>query len=104
MTTQVNENGTVALYFASWCGFSRDILNKDWPEVFAKGQHDPKYANIKFEQICCEGGNQSMCQIVRGYPTILFTKYNGDDVVMEEYMGNRSSSDILANVDKFFGL
>ena len=104
--TGSGQNGSITLYYASWCGWSKRIMEHDWPTVFNAANRS-KYTGIRFEQICCEGQDKERCKgpHVNGYPTIIFRRPSTDGAEhLMVYSGDRSASDILSQADGFFGL
>lgn len=65
-----NKNAKVVLYYASWCGYSKQFL-PEW-EKFVKSASN-SLPNIQTQAISCENGTEKQCaeQGVEGYPTIL---------------------------------
>lgn len=81
---------TCVLYYATWCGYSRDFLPQ-WEkfEEYAK-----KNLNVVPKSVLCEGDEESKCnhEGVRGYPTVIIYLPDGKKV---QYEGNRTAEDLI---------
>jgi len=75
-----NSNNLV-LYYASWCGYSRQFL-PIWQ------QFQQTYPDIKVKTVECTDSNKNICENIPGYPTIRYHKsatsfvdFNGERTV-----------------------
>ena len=81
----------LVLYYATWCGYSREFLPIwDSFETYAK-QH---FSNITTNKVKCEGGNEKMCSKkgVEGYPTVIMYSPEGDSV---KFNGDRTLEELI---------
>jgi len=64
------------LYYAMWCGYSRQFL-PEWEKFEQYATENLK--NINIEKINCEGDNESICNKkgVPGFPYIVLEKSDG---------------------------
>ena len=101
MTTTNTEPETksieIILYYAMWCGYSRQFL-PEW-EKFEKYAKD-NLPTIKVTRMRCEGGDEATCtqKGVEGYPTVILYLGNGQEI---PFNGNRTSKDIIDFVKKY---
>lgn len=67
--------GELRLYYASWCGYSRQFL-PIWSQFVEQAK--PLYPWLKMVEIRCEGGNETLCydDKIEGFPTIKLHKDN----------------------------
>jgi len=88
-----NENkNKLYLYFTEWCGHSKNFL-PEWDKLVSmvessnlKNTFDVKKINCEKDKQTCEDAN------VRGYPTVILHKTNGQNVA---YNGQRTAQDIM---------
>lgn len=87
-------NALVVLYYASWCGHSKNFL-PEW-EKFSK-YAQKNMSNVAVGKMACENNKEKECfqQGVKGYPTVLIYKNNK----VKTYQGERTS-DALINYCK----
>lgn len=76
-----NLSNNLVLYYASWCGYSRQFL-PIWQ------QFQQTYPDIKVKTIECTDSNKNICENIPGYPTIRYHKsatsyvdFNGERTV-----------------------
>lgn len=69
----------VALYYASWCGYSRMFL-PEWEKFVNYCKNNVPQVDV--ETLKCEGDMQNQCNIpeVEGYPTVVLHK-DGKSIV-----------------------
>jgi hypothetical protein len=69
--------GELRLYYASWCGYSRQFL-PIWNQFVEQAKK--MYPWLKMVEIRCEGGNETLCHDdkIEGFPTI---KLHKDDKI-----------------------
>jgi thiol-disulfide isomerase/thioredoxin len=80
----------VVLYYASWCGHSKNFL-PEW-EKFSK-YASSNMPNIAVGKMVCENGKEKECfqQGVKGYPTVLIYK----NKKAETYQGERTADALI---------
>jgi len=65
----------VVLYYANWCGYSKQFL-PEWNKfvIYAK----KNLPNVSVEEVVCENGKEKLCRDrgVKGYPSVLMYKNN----------------------------
>lgn len=88
---QDNKNNEIILYYATWCGHSKNFL-PEWEkfENYAKNY----LQNIKVRREQCENGNEKFCteKGVHGYPTVIFYLKNGSKQI---YSGERKMDNLI---------
>jgi thiol-disulfide isomerase/thioredoxin len=89
--------GEITLYYAMWCGYSRQFL-PEWEkfEAFAK----QNFPNLRVSRVRCEDGHEATCSQkgVQGYPTvILYLKDNSE----KTFDGERNSEKLIEFCKKF---
>lgn len=77
------DKGEIALYYASWCGWSQKIL-PEW-EKFEQAAKE-NLPGLRVTRVQCEGDNEAKCmqQGIEGYPTIIFYTKDGNKVTFED--------------------
>jgi thiol-disulfide isomerase/thioredoxin len=72
--------GEIILYYASWCGYSRQFLS-EWTkfEEYAKSN----LQHLKVSRIRCESDNEALCfqKGIEGYPTVILYPANDTEVL-----------------------
>jgi hypothetical protein len=98
--TDINNNNNVnvsnnklVLYYAMWCGYSRQFL-PIWEQVKSVISNTSDL-NTTCEQYDCEAQKQS-CQGINGFPSIILIKPDGTKI---QYQNERSPEAILAFVN-----
>lgn len=94
---QKERKNRLCLYYADWCGYSRQFLpiwKKLKTEILSSNLKD-KINLVEYEcdnqkEICQQNG-------IRGYPTVILHKENGEKV---EYQGQRETKEIIDFVKK----
>lgn len=88
-------NGEIILYYATWCGYSKQFL-PIWKQFQDAMTSMP---NIKVSSVLCEGGMESECKSkgVQGYPTVIFYNKNGNSTTFE---GDRNVQELINFVKK----
>lgn len=77
-----NNNKIITLYYAPWCGYSRDFL-PEW-DKFEKYVNNNNNINnrIRATKVDCSSDNSNnsnnKCRLVDGYPTVLCTEGGKD--------------------------
>lgn len=86
--TKQNNNITITLYHANWCGFCKMFL-PEWNafEEYAKAN----ISNITVNTILCEGDNEKKCEHLKGFPTVILHK-NNESIL---YTGQRTKDDLI---------
>ena len=91
----------IVLYYAMWCGYSKMFL-PEW-EKFEKYAKD-NFSNLKVSSIRCEGGNESKCGMVPGFPTvILYKNRNKPDEQIIKFENDRISQQLINFVNENIG-
>lgn len=88
-----SNNNRLVLYYALWCGFSRQFLPA-WEQIKTVITNTPDL-NTVCEQYDCEEEKQS-CQGVGGFPSIVLIKPDGTKI---QYDQARSPEAVLAFVN-----
>ena len=65
----------VVLYYANWCGYSKQFL-PEWNKFVVYAKKNLPHINV--EEIVCENGKEGLCKNrgVKGYPSVLMYKNN----------------------------
>ena len=82
---------TMVLYYATWCGHSRDFLPV-WEQF--EEYATANLTDIKAVKIKCEGDKESFCSQkgVEGYPTVMLHSQAGETV---KFNGDRSLEELI---------
>lgn len=89
----INNNNKLILYYAMWCGYSRQFL-PIWEQIKSAVEQTPDL-HTDCVQYDCEAQQQN-CQGINGFPTLTFIKNNGTKIV---YNGERSVQAILSFIN-----
>lgn len=75
--------GEIILYYAMWCGFSRQFL-PEWEkfEEYAK----KNLPQVRVTRVRCEDGHEATCSQkgVTGYPTVILYRKDGSEKIFED--------------------
>lgn len=80
---QDKTKGEIIIYYAMWCGYSRQFL-PEW-EKFEKYAKD-NLPQVRVSRVRCEDGNEATCQQkgVQGYPTVILYLKDGSEKTFED--------------------
>lgn len=92
-TIEIEDGNKLILYYALWCGFSRQFL-PIWEQVKTVIKSTPEL-NTSCVEYDCEAQKQ-MCQAVDGFPSIILIKKDGTKI---KYNGQRSIESLLEFVN-----
>lgn len=75
--------GEIIIYYAMWCGYSRQFL-PEW-EKFEKYAKD-NLPQVRTGRVRCEDGSEATCQQkgVQGYPTVILYLKDGSEKTFED--------------------
>lgn len=80
--TKDSANGEIILYYALWCGHSRNFL-PEWEkfEQYAKAN----MPHLRVSRMRCEDGDEATCQQkgIEGYPTVVLYFGNGTERIFD---------------------
>ena len=95
-----NSGDELRLYYASWCGPSRNFIANGWNPFIAISQ---KYPSLRIVEYLCEGDGEQMCNAarIRGYPTVhLVTGPNRDQIhTLQQHQLPRTKQGLQALVE-----
>jgi Thioredoxin domain-containing protein len=98
-TNNVNcdEKHKIILYYANWCGHSRNFL-PEWEKLKKEIENSELKNVIVAQQYECDK-DKKMCEQnnIRGFPTMILHKINGDNV---NYQNERTVESILDFIRK----
>lgn len=85
------DKGEIVLYYASWCGFSRQFLPV-WEKFEEMVKKD--YPALRVTRIQCESDNEALClqKGIEGYPTVVVYPRNKTEVVFD---GERTAEKLM---------
>ena len=87
----------INLYYALWCGYSREFL-PEWQkfEKYSK-EHLP---NLVVTKVRCEDGNEAICnqKNIQGYPTVTITLKDG---TKKTFNGERTSESLIKFIKQY---
>ena len=92
-TAPTNNKNKLVLYYALWCGHSRNFL-PIWDQVRAVIENSPDL-NTECIQYDCEAQKQS-CQGVNGFPSVVLIKQDGTII---QYNQSRTPEALLTFVN-----
>jgi thiol-disulfide isomerase/thioredoxin len=77
------QKGEIVLYYATWCGYSRQFL-PEW-EKFSR-YASKNLPNVKVTSMKCENDDEELCfqKGVEGYPTVILYPTNGTEAVFDK--------------------
>ena len=86
-----NVKGELILYYATWCGHSRNFL-PEWEKFELHAKENMPF--LKVDKIRCEDGHEATCQQkgVEGYPTVILYIKNGSEKLFE---GQRTAEGLV---------
>ena len=89
----VRPAGKITLYYATWCGHSKQFM-PEW-EKFVKyaNQHMPY---IQVNKIECTKDNKEACSVVRGFPSVILINHGKQDFIITP--GMRVAQCVLTSV------
>lgn len=94
-----NKKGEIILYYATWCGYSRNFL-PEWEkfEIYAKNN----LPNCRVRSIRCESDNEALCfqKGIEGYPTVVLYPTNGTEIKFDK---ERTSDKLVEFVKEHLG-
>ena len=95
---QDSQRGEITLYYAMWCGITRQML-PEWEKFVAYAESNLPY--VKVSSVRCENGNEAECDQkgIPGFPTIILGK--GDQEFMfDKEFSERTSDNFTKFVQK----
>jgi thiol-disulfide isomerase/thioredoxin len=87
-----NKKNKICLYYADWCGHCKNFL-PEWKILKNKIESTDLNTKIEIKEYNCENDEQ-LCkkENVRGYPTVILHKIDGNNI---SYEGGRTAADVL---------
>jgi thioredoxin-like negative regulator of GroEL len=85
----------LCLYYADWCGFSRQFL-PEWKKLKSAIVSSDLKGKIKVQEFECDQDKET-CQKanVRGYPSVVLHKFDGSNMTDLSYEGPRETAAIM---------
>ena len=90
----------LCLYYADWCGHCQNFL-PEWQKLKSKIVSSDLNKKIDIVEHNCET-DKNICSKanVRGYPTVILHKNNGNDIINVPYEGARETEAIIEFISK----
>jgi thiol-disulfide isomerase/thioredoxin len=91
-----NYKAEIILYHTTWCGYSKQF-KPIWDEFLGKVANNKPH--VKFTDIVCEGGNETLCNQkgIEGYPTVILYMSDGTEA---RFDGGRTADELVKFLDK----
>lgn len=93
---KVDTTNELVLYYATWCGYSKQFL-PEWEKFVEYAKNN--LPHLKVTGVRCEGGNEPICMQkgIEGYPMVMLYMYDGREIPFE---GDRTKDALVAFVSK----
>lgn len=92
--------GEIVLYYASWCGYSRQFL-PEWEKFVNYSKK--RFPQLKVTTLRCESDNEEMCiqKGVEAYPTVILYPTDGAEIAFAK---ERTSEKLIEFVNENLNL
>jgi thioredoxin-like negative regulator of GroEL len=93
-TGKVDKTNEIVLYYATWCGYSKQFL-PEWEKFVEYAKHN--MPQLKVTGMRCEDGNEAICMQkgVEGYPMVILYMWDGREVT---FKGDRTKEALVTFV------